>query len=86
MLGTWSAEYSVMTMTFPEQVVVLTAANVRPGALGDHIATTVTHRKGGFEAFGVITDDADGNRLSLVQPFESDGDPNCFASVVNVSE
>jgi len=81
---TWSAEHSVMTMTFPGRVIVLTTDNVHDGALGDYIATTQSHREKGYEAFAVITDDTDGNRLGLIQPFSFDSKTHCFASVVRL--
>ena len=84
--GTWSAAYSIITVTFPEQVIVLTTQNVHAGALGDYIATTVAHRNAGHEAFSVITDDADGNRLGLIQPFGDDESPNCFVSAIDLKK
>jgi len=82
---TWSAEHSVMIMTFPDRTFVLTTENVNPSALGDYIATTIEHRERGYEAFGVITDNTDGNRLGLIQPFSIEGAPYCFGSALRLN-
>jgi hypothetical protein len=78
----WEVPYDTLIIRFPNRSVVLTIENTPVSALGDYIDTTIAHSENGLIPFGVVTDDADGNRIGIIQPFLSEDTPYCFSSAV----